>query len=347
MKPKSFLILFILLLVLGSVTYFVLNREKPSSKSSGMGDLLLENFPLDDIVAVRISAFENDELHITNLKKTESGWVVEDLFEFPADFKSIMELVDKLKVSKIGRQFEASPDAISRLALHDPGQTDISQDEKAVRIQIFDPDQKSLADLLVGKQRESSTGFGAHYLKHTEENIVYLVDQSFWFEGKQPRNWIKTDLLAIPAEDIEAVTCINPKDQGIIYSVKRPAKGETPEFQSDVGDEAIKTRTVDLLFDSLSSLSIQDIAGPLEEVSQEKTGFDTIPYLDFQLFDGTHYRLYPGKKTDSEQGGYYVKIESEKLNHNLSQWVYIISDWEHQSLVTDLETFFEKSENNE
>lgn len=399
MKPKSFIIIVILLCVVGSAAFLILNREKPSEKASRMGKMLFEDFPLNDIHALKISSFEKGHLYITNLKKTESEWIVQDLFEFPANFKTISDLVDKFKESKIGRQFEGTPDVISRLALHDPSQADVSEGEKAIRIQIFGPDQKSLVDMLVGKQKESAAGAGAHFLKPTGENTVYLVDQTFRNLGKQPRNWIKTDLFNIPSEDIETVTCINSNYQNVIYMIKRPEKGASPEFQTPVKAKPVKARTVDLLFDVLSSLSIQDVAGFSGEVSEKTAGFKSQPFLEFQLFDGTLYRLYPGKKVDDEQGGYYLKVEifpakpekqqkastvenpeetgsetrvekdkgpspekeSEEIsgddndpeesavkvrerNQKLSQWIYVISDWEHQSLVTDPEEFYEKLE---
>jgi hypothetical protein len=397
MKPKTFFMLFILLCILASITFFVLNREKPSLKASQMGETLFKDLPLNDITAVQISSYEKDNLKTVRLKNLGSDWVVEDLFNFPADFKSITELVGKLMESKIGRQFESSSDTLSRLALHDPSRTDISQDEKAIRIQLLDKDQKSLVDVLVGKQRGSSTGAEAHYLKPTEGNIVYLVDQPFGFVGKQPLEWIKTDLLDIPSKDIEKVSCIDPADQSVIYTAKRPERGTSPEFQPLHESKSIKSRTVDLLFEALSSLRVQDVAGHLKEVSAETMGFGSLPYLDFQLFNGMLYRVYPGKKANDEQNGYYLKlevsylksenshkksvhensaktdgesvdqivtengqnrnsmeisqveinpeesaIEAYNLDRKLSGWVYIISDWEHESMVTDPEAFFEK-----
>jgi hypothetical protein len=401
MKPKTFVILFILLCVLASITFFVLNQEKPSLKASQMGKMLFENIPLNEIIAVQISSNEKDKVQkdkvqSVKLNKSESGWVVENLFDFPADFKSITELVDKLKKSKIGRHFEGSPDVFSRLALHDPNQPDISGDKKAIRIQLLDKDKKFLADVLVGKQRESSSGAEAHYLKPTLENTIYLVDQTFGFIGTQPRDWIDTDLLNIPSKDIETVTCIDPVDQSVIYVVKRPERDAPPELQLPIDDKSIKNRTIDSLLDSLSSLNVRDVAGYLGEISAD-TGFGTLPYLDFQLFDGTIYHVYPGKKVNDDQEGYYLKLEvsyvksdnshtesadenpgkisaetldqvnnepikdsesmkippvetipeepainSHNLNQRLSTWVYIISDWEHQSMVTDPEVFLEK-----
>jgi hypothetical protein len=395
MKPKMLVMLFILLCVLASITFFVLNQEKPSLKASQMGEMLFENIPLNEIIAVQISSSEKDKFQTVNLNKSGSEWVVEDLYDFPADFKTITRLVDKLKQSKIGRHFEGSPDVLSRLALHDPNQPDISSEEKAIRIQLFDKDKKSLADVLVGKQRESSTGAEAHYLKPALVNTVYLVDQTFGFISTKPQDWINTDLLNIPSKDIETVTCIDSVNQSVIYMVKRPERDAPPELKLPLDDKTIKNQTIDALFDSLSSLHVRDVAGYLGEISDD-TGFGTSPYLKFQLYDGTIYHVYPGKKANNDQEGYYLKLEvayvkpnnnnvksadegSEEnvaetmdqvnetigegdpmetspveiipeemaikvsnLNQSLSTWVYIISDWEHQSMVTDPEEFFEE-----
>jgi hypothetical protein len=398
MKSKTFLILLILLVTLASITFFVLNREKPSLKASQMGEMLFKDLPLNDINTIRISTFEKSNLQTFRLKESESEWIVEDLFEFPADFKSITELVLKLKESKIGRHFEGSAATLSRLALHDPSRVDVSEDEKAIRIQLLDNHQNPLADLLVGKQRESSTGNEAHYLKPTEENTVYLVDQTFRLIGKKPQDWIKNDLLNIPSKDIEKVTCFDPVTQSVIFTVIRPERGAFPEFQPH-NNKSIKSRTIDLLFESLSSLRVQDVAGHLQDITEETMGFGTLPYLDFQLFDGMLYRIYPGKKADQDQDGYYLKLEvsyvkpennhkdsiqenslepgTETVNQNeaeggqhhnslqvlpveinpeesarnaydldrkLSGWVYIISGWEYESMVTDPENFFDNSE---
>jgi hypothetical protein len=308
MKPKMFVMLFILLCILASITFFVLNQEKPSLKASQMGEMLFENIPLNDIIAVQITSNEKDKFQSVKLYKSESEWVVENLYDFPADFKTITRLVDKLKQSKIGRHFEGSPDVLSRLALHDPNQPDILGEEKAIRIQLLDKDKKSLADVLVGKQRESSTGAETHYLKPALENTVYLVDQTFGFISTKPQDWINTDLLNIPSKDIETVTCIDPVDQSVIYMAKRPERDAPPELKLSLDDKSIKNRTIDALFDSLSSLHVRDLAGYLGEISED-TGFGSLPYLEFQLYDGTIYHVYPGKKANNDQEGYYFKLE--------------------------------------
>ena len=96
MKPKTFLILVVVLCILGAATYFVLNREKPAGQTASiMGEKPFGELPLNDIAAVRIVSVENGAIRTVGLKNEASGWTVADRFGYPADFKSISDLVEK------------------------------------------------------------------------------------------------------------------------------------------------------------------------------------------------------------------------------------------------------------
>ncbi|MFO8083289.1 MAG: DUF4340 domain-containing protein [Desulfobacterales bacterium] len=346
MKPKTFWILFIFLCIVASITYFVFYHPQPDTRVSRMGETLFKDLAVNRIAEVHITRYENENLETIKLSKKDSAWIVENLFDYYADFTSILELVEKLKNAKIGRHFEASPDTLSRLALHDPAEHNIGQDEKSIRVRIFDGEQGTLVDVLVGKHRESSGINGGHYLKPTEQNTIYLVDQTFQFIGRHSQDWIKSELLDIPAENIETVTCLNPEDQSIVYKIKRHEKGAPPELQDADDTRSIKTHRVESVFDTLSSLSISNVAAKLEGISEEITGFNSLPVLDFALFDGNVYRVYTGKKAvgenNGEYNGFYFKIDGPQK----SSWIYVISEWVNQSIVTDPEMFFEKMEDN-
>jgi hypothetical protein len=51
-----------------------------------------------------------------------------------------------------------------------------------------------------------------------------------------------------------------------------------------------------------------------------------------------------GKETRPEKSPEEVKLEAEQLNGRLSSWVYVISKWQHNAFVTDLEKLLEKPE---
>ncbi len=427
MKSKTFLILVIVLCALGVATYFALNREKPAKQTSMMGEKLFEELPLKDIAAVRIASAEKGETRTVGLKNEGSGWTVADRFGYPAEFKSISELVEKFAESKIGRTFEATPDSLARMSLEPPDKQDAAEDAKGVRIQLLAADEKPLADVVVGKERESSSGMGGQYLKPAAENTVYLVDQSFRFIDKKPEEWLKTELLDIKADDVESVVCKTAGEQPVVYEAARPEKGKAPELKNPLEGRTIKSRSVTSLFEVLSSLKIKDVAGVSGEAPDEKTGFGTLPFLEYRLHDGTLYRLFPGNKAEGVDEGYYLKVEADyqnpkpakaegtaeaaaasgttgaegegaappkveiamdgeakdadapeqaktepdgneekaetekaeteeaidpqelayaakTLNEKLSKWVYIVSDWEHKSMTTDPEGFYEEVE---
>ena len=126
---------------------------------------------------------------------------------------------------------------------------------------------------------------------------------------------------------------------------------------------------------SLSSLSMEDVIDPSDNsVSTDLKKSDT---LEYHLFNGIIYRVYPGKacsednqcylkvevdyqrpaaekkpaaddktsddeKTSSEKTPEEMDLEAKQLNKRLSPWVYVISKWQHDSFVTDLDKLLEK-----
>ncbi len=315
MKSKTFLILIVVLCVLGLASYLTLNREKPASEKSLMGEKLFENLPLDAVAAVKITSADGGEVKTVELKKGDSGWGVAERFGYPADFKSISDLVEKFTESKIGRTFEGDPATMARLQLNLPDSQDAEADSKGQRIQLLGADNKPLVDTIVGKQRESSAGQGGQYLKKAGGDTVYLVDQSFRFIDKKPSQWIKTDLIDIKGKEVASVACVSPEDGSAVYETARPEKDKDPELKDPLADRTLKKRSVNSLFDVLSSLKIKDVAGASGEVPDEKTGFNEIPHLEYVLYDGTVYRLYPGKKVEGgDEEGYYLKVEVDYRN---------------------------------
>ena len=413
MKSKTFVILVVVLCVLGLASYLMLHRENPANKKSLMGEKLFEKLPLDEVSGVRINSSDDGRFQTVELIKDDNGWNVEEKFGYPADFKSISDLVEKFTEAKIGRAFEGDPATLARLRLNPPDMQDAPADSKGVRIQLLGPDLIPIVDTIVGKQRESSAGMGGHYLKKADDKTVYLVDQSFRNIDKKPFQWLDTDLTDIKGKDVELVACISSEDNSTVYEAVRPEKDKDPELKDPLPDKKLKSRSVNSLFDVLSSLRIKDVAGTAGEVPEEKTGFDTIPRLEYALYDGTVYRLYPGKKVeDGDEEGFYFKVEvdyrnpkvekeeiethetdegevaetetveppeleivedsppeevegeteameteavaepeinpeelayeAEQLNEKLSKWTFVITEWEHKTMVVDPEEFYEE-----
>jgi hypothetical protein len=119
-------------------------------------------------------------------------------------------------------------------------------------------------------------------------------------------------------------------------------------------------------------MDVEDPSAP-PEASQKKTS----PLLEYQLFNGLTYRIYPGKAC-SETMPCYLRIEvdylkprpvkEEKLekassgkkkpaaeiseeelaakatgeNARVSPWVFVIPEWQHNAFFTNLDQLLEK-----
>jgi hypothetical protein len=110
MKPKTLAILLIVLAILAGAGTLIVRLKAPQQPEEGMGALLLEQLPANKIVSITIKG--PDEA--VSLVKNEDRWVVEDRFQYPADFSKIIDFVRKLKEVKSGRKFESSEDTMKR-----------------------------------------------------------------------------------------------------------------------------------------------------------------------------------------------------------------------------------------
>ena len=283
MKTKTLIILLVICLVLAGVTYLVFKPEKNTNGSLAKeGEKFLANFDVNRTARFEIITKDGS----VNLVKGPEYWEVETRYGYPADFSKIAKFIKKLKNMKIGRSFKADKDILSRLALYDPGKKDAKDDQKGTRIILKDKDGKILADLILGKARESSAGFGGHYIVKTGDSVVYLVDKDFKFMDKEAPDWLEKELLKVNAHKIEKIVAFEPETKKVLFTIKRPAKGKKGVFENLPQGKKEKDSKIKSLMGALSSLRINDVAAP--DSPDEKTGLNG-PYLEYHLFDGTVY----------------------------------------------------------
>ena len=370
MKAKNFIILLTICCVLAIATFFIFNKKSNTYQQAKLGQKLFDNLQVNDIAKITINSTDGAVI----LKKEKTFWVVENRFNYPADFSKITDLAKKLKELKIGRRFNASGDIISRLSLHLPEKKEIPPSQKGIQIVLVDKQKKILLDLILGKIRESSSRSGGQYVMLSTTSTVYLVDQNFRFLEKEPKQWINKDLIDIKAKDIEKVICFTPGREKVIYAIKRPEKEQPPVFVNAPRGRKVETSKINQVVEALTGLKIEDIADPGKNIKQTK--FKNTPYFEYYLFDGTVYNIYPGLAMDNDSEKHYYRVyashipsqgkegdvttnsgkedksrqenqaePSVKVNHlnkKLGSWIYIVSKWENNKFITDPEEFFEK-----
>jgi hypothetical protein len=362
MRSKTFFILVCVFCIVLGIAFFISRPDKPSRQQTIMGKSFFENLPANDIVSIKIFTGEDSVL----LNKGPDYWIVGNRYNYPADFSKITDLVKKLREAKIGRSFQASKKALSRLAIHAPAEKDIPKEQQGTRIVLMDKGGKNLADIILGQTGDASSPDLAFYFRNYKDPAVYLIDQSFKFLDKKPLEWLEKKLIELKAEDIAQVVCYQSKTHQRVYTIKRSEKGKDPVFVDlPEGKKTVKYK-LEQVIEVLDNFRIEDVVDPYKQLADSVVAGDF--RFEFHLFNGTVYHLYPGAVLNDGSENHYFKVkvsysppsegkekskaegmdkpaaEAENQNQRLSAWTYIISKWLTNSLLTKPDEFFEKEE---
>ncbi|MBR9980039.1 MAG: DUF4340 domain-containing protein, partial [Desulfatitalea sp.] len=242
MKPKTLLILLIILLPLAVATYIVVGFDTTTSRHSRLGQHPFAGWQVERIAAIRVT-------HATGavtLEKQGDIWTVADRYGYPADFSKISDLVQKISDSSVGSAFELFSDTLDRLQLHDPAAPDIPAAHKARRVVFQDGRGEPLLDILLGRAREGT--MGGHYVLPVGSSVGYLVDRDFQPFGGRVADWIQKDLLDVRPEAIRRVVCEDPRSGRTLYVLERPAPDRDPVWTDAVPGDDIHAARIDAVF---------------------------------------------------------------------------------------------------
>jgi len=87
------------------------------------------------------------------------------------------------------------------------------------------------------------------------------------------------------------ISCTGP-DGTLRYTFERPEKGKDFALVSSPAKRAIKQSALNRLAGALTGLEIEDVADPSSTPESLSKGIS--PRLDYTLFDGITYHVYPG-----------------------------------------------------
>ncbi|MCP4688812.1 MAG: DUF4340 domain-containing protein, partial [Desulfobacterales bacterium] len=282
MKFRTFVILLIIFCVLGAGAWLTFNKGK-AARQTKIGENLFTSLPVNDVERIDITGPDGSVV----LKKGPAVWVVENKWDYNADFSMISELLRKIKDLKVGRSFKASPEVQERLTLIPPDQEGAPADQKGVRVKLDGKDAKPIADILLGKARETDAGFAGHNLMllgKKDAKTVLLVDKHFKYLKKEPSDWLAKDLLDVKEADIRGVACYDPASDAPLYVLDRPEKGKAPALADLAEGEKIAKSKVDKVFDAFSSLKLDDVADPGGSIDPES--MEKGRRFVYRLFDG-------------------------------------------------------------
>ena len=225
MRSKTFLILLVICIILAGLSFFSFRQKKSHETKSALGAQLFNNLEINKITKITILSPQAE----VNLIKIDPFWAVAERFNQPADFDQLIDLVKQIADLKIGRRFEASLEARSRLGLQDPKDKSLPEKIRGTKIIFKNSQNKILANILLGKIRKSSAGSGGQYVCIADQKQVILVDNSFRFINKKPEEWLQKELVTVNTDQIEKMVCYEPGNNSQpLYTLIRPEKDKDP-----------------------------------------------------------------------------------------------------------------------
>jgi hypothetical protein len=292
MKPKTLVILLVILGVLAGAGALLIHSRDAHSPSGEMGAYLFDKLPVNDIASIVIET----PTTAVSLKKTGDSWIVEERFGYPADFSKLSDLVRTLREVKIGRKFDASDKVLKRLAMESPDDAGARTEEKGTRVRMTDSEGKSLLDMVLGKTRTRDRQKGppdGQYVMVSDAPEIYLIDKILSSFESGPAEWLEKSPVQVNAGEIRKIACLGPDATTVNYAVERSARGKDFKWVSPPTDRNIKKSSLNRLSNALSSLKINDVE-PASVASESIKGDGSVR-LVYTLFDGRVYRVHTGK----------------------------------------------------
>lgn len=348
---KWFSMLALVVLVLGGITLY--QKQKPHA-APGKNRSLFEALDLSAIRVVEI----RDNAGNLRLTFAEDGWQVENRDGYPAAFKEIRRLAEKVKEIKVDRSFSVDPETRRRLLLETPGEI---VEGAGKQIRLLGEDDTVLADFVSGKPRETGSRSG-QYIRQTGTDTAFLADKSFRFTETTPSRWMEKEFLDIKPEAITSVTAMDAtgKTRFVISRKDGVPVLDTASAKGNTIDE----KKLSDVFRGLSGLRLTDVEGRHDP---ENPPAIPVAHLAYRLENGTTITVWPAppkgenqdvsvvftlipskaassldptKETAKENG---AVPDATTLQQQLS-WRFQVSSWEAENWKTRLEHLVLKKE---
>jgi hypothetical protein len=281
MSKKSVIILWIIALVLGiSVTTLKL-RAPVSGKANterSRGQTLLDSFPADQVASIQLKGYEKT----VTLTKKESGWVVAERGDYPANVSSINNLLRTIEKVKVNNAIEAGPTYGKRFGID---LTATSQEKHGTQLGFSNAANENIATLFLGKD---SDGGGRFIQNAADASGIYVTSESFPTASVNAKDWLDTAFFSI--EKIKSISMSSAgKPESIDWKLTRA--DENAEFTLDGAkpNETLDAAITAPLKTVFSGANFQDVASATDVATIEKAAERRV--VTIETIDGFTYTI--------------------------------------------------------
>jgi hypothetical protein len=365
MKRNHLIALVLAAAVLGTMAYLT-SREDSTTAPSRMGELLLQDLPIDQIAAVVMTGSAGT----TRVERTEDGWIVPSKYGYAADFAKLQRAVLALSQAKIGHEINVT----------DSQKADMNITDSADRVRLLDAEGNVLAEVILGAARESEAPAGMPYggfpsgrfvSADSGETVVVVSDALNDLAAADPGTWLNSEMLSVTGADLASITVSGPDREPVRFVRNEDGKLSLEGLKEGEVFDTTKTYSIE---GALNYMRFNDIADP--DLTDEELGMVNPVIFKGQAKDGTLYVAKVGGSPEGSEDRYarisvsYVapddeaakddeddaalqereketlaaRSAAEALNAKLAEWTYVIPSYKAESLCKQRADFLKEPE---
>lgn len=286
------------------------------------------------------------------VKRTPTGWVLSESDDYPVRSKVVQKtLFDLSELRKLEPKTQKK-ERYARLALQDPS----AKNAESKRVQVFDKDRKTLADIVVGKENLllQVVREGGLYIRQPNEPQTWLAGGDLAVSG-EAKDWLSGPIVDIPKGRIAKATVFHPLGDTMVvvrdtkakrgFSLKGLTSNEkliSEFYPSDIGR-------------ALADLEMVDVRkyrpGQFPKGSIIRAEFLTIDGLVVRIEmarqDGADWlriaevMVSPDRATRAATG---IAEEAAAIRKSTQGWVYSVPEFESVHLKKNRAAIVERKE---
>jgi len=320
------------LVILAILAVIGQREQQPQTQS---GDMFLPGLmeSLDDVRRVEIVGAGEEP--VATLERRESGWVVLERGEYPADLTKTRHALLSLAETQILEAKTANPALHDRLGL----EAITAGTAGGVAVELIGPAEP--VRIIVG----NAEGDYQRYVRRQDEDQTYLINRDPQL-GTSAVDWLDTAIVNVDGDRIQHVTVSRSDGEPLVVS--KAVRGQ-PNFtvENIPEDREIRYDSIaNVMGNILESLTFDDVE-PVTETTDE------VIVTEFRTFDGLVITarslerddnawasfaaaVDPTLPPESEQTRADAAVEATEINERVQGWRYQIATYKFDQLAREM-----------
>ncbi|MBK8067328.1 MAG: DUF4340 domain-containing protein [Rhodanobacteraceae bacterium] len=301
MQKRLLSLLLITVAVLG-IGLILSQRQQPVSSDgrAESGPLVPAlSSALNDISSVRIRKAK-DEL-VAELSRTESGWVVANRHNYPADISKVRAYLIKLSEAKLREAKTSKPENYARLGVED------TSAEGATGLSVELSGLKEPVRLIVGVA--SGGGSPGTFVRRASEAESWLVSGDI-IPDKEGQNWLAREVLDVPSADIHSVAVIAPDKSVLKIDKPDPSAFNYSVHNLPKGRQLSSESAANAIAGVLSSVTLEDVLPAAEANADAASTWQAT----FVGYDGLVVDLKLWDRDSKSWATFAARLDEERLD---------------------------------